>query len=106
MCRSYSDEELLLPLLDVSVKMLHDFQPKAVVELLGALGDLGYDHQALLDTLCDEVIPTRLPEFSLDHLTDLVEDLNKLGYYNQKFMALLKSTQEERKTAAPAAAAV
>lgn len=26
-----------------------------------------------------QVIPTRLPEFSLDHLTDLVEDLNKLG---------------------------
>lgn len=115
---------------------------------MGALGDLGYDHQALLDTLCDEVrcltlsccglgliaellvvsedverswlpgqaachlrsparvpaggvvahllikhllmihllnctgvqvIPARLPEFSLDHLTDLVEDLNKLG---------------------------
>lgn len=22
---------------------------------MGALGDLGYDHQALLDTLCDEV---------------------------------------------------
>lgn len=36
MCRSYSDEELLLPLLDVSVKMLHDFQPKAVVELVRA----------------------------------------------------------------------
>lgn len=26
-----------------------------------------------------QVIPARLPEFSLDHLTDLVEDLNKLG---------------------------
>lgn len=36
MCRSYSDEELLLPLLDVSVKKLHDFQPKAVVELVRA----------------------------------------------------------------------
>lgn len=28
------------------------------------------------------------------------------SYYNQKFMALLKSTQEERKTSAPEAAAV
>lgn len=33
-----------------------------------------------LGTLCClQVVPARLPEFSLDHLTDLVEDLNKLG---------------------------
>jgi len=46
---------------------------------MGALGDLGYEHVKLLNTLTDEVVPGRMPEFSLDHLTDLVEALNKLG---------------------------
>lgn len=40
---------------------------------------MGYEHSTLLNKLTDEVIPSRLPEFSLDHLTDVVEDLNKLG---------------------------
>jgi hypothetical protein len=47
---------------------------------MGALGDLGYDHQPLLDALTGRVVPARLPEFSLDHLSDLVQDLNKLGW--------------------------
>lgn len=47
---------------------------------LGALGDLGYEHQALLTVLTDEVVPSRMAEFSLDHLTDVVEAMNKLGY--------------------------
>ncbi|EFN54709.1 hypothetical protein CHLNCDRAFT_135374 [Chlorella variabilis] len=64
---------------------------------MGALGDLGYDHQALLDALTDRVVPQRLAEFSLDHLSDLVENLNKLGYYNKTFMALLKKATEDRK---------
>lgn len=46
---------------------------------VGALGDLGYKHRLLLDTLTDSVVPTRLAEFSLDHLSDLVDSLNQLG---------------------------
>jgi hypothetical protein len=101
----YSDEALLLPLLDAGVEKLAEFSPKAVVELMGALGDLGYDHQPLLDALTGRVVPARLPEFSLDHLSDLVQDLNKLGYYNRDFMALLKQATEERQGRGAAAAA-
>ncbi|KAL4444643.1 hypothetical protein ABPG77_002460 [Micractinium sp. CCAP 211/92] len=97
----YSDEGLLVPLLDSAVGKLPEFTPKAVVELLGALGDLGYEHQALLTVLTDEVVPSRMAEFSLDHLTDVVEAMNKLGYYNKAFMALLRQTTEERRGRAP-----
>lgn len=92
----YSNEDLLLPLLDAAVGKLPELSPKAVVELVGALGDLGYKHRLLLDTLTDSVVPTRLAEFSLDHLSDLVDSLNQLGYYNKGFMALLQQATEQR----------
>lgn len=100
----YSDERLLAPLLDCTVDKLAELSPKAVVELLGALGDLGYKHQGVLDAVTDKVVPGRIHEFTLDCLADMVENLNKLGYYNREFMALLKQTTDERKGRQPATA--
>jgi hypothetical protein len=54
--------------------------PQPLPLQIAALGDLGYEHQALLDALADRVVPARLPEFSLDHLRELQDNLNKLGW--------------------------
>eukprot|EP00887_Chlorella_sp_A99_P005955 scaffold29.g5955.t1 len=85
----YEDDHLLVPLLNCCVDKLDELPPKAIVKMIICLGDLGYAHRRLLDTLTDSTIPARIHEFSSEGLADLVESLNKLGYYNRNFMSLM-----------------
>lgn len=92
----YDDKQLLDPMLGAVQGFLVDLQPKHIVKLVRVLGELGYVHRPLLDEVTDRVIPSRLDEFELAGLDDVVNSLNKLGYYNSQFMTLMKQAEEKQ----------
>lgn len=83
------DQKQLATLLDAVVGKLNEVTPKSIVKMLCALGELGQSHQGLLDAVTERQVPERMSEFSPAGLCDLVNALNKVGYYNSKFMGLL-----------------
>lgn len=85
------DSRLLHQLLDELVGKLGELTPKAIVKTVNSLGDLGLCHTSLLDAVTGVAIPERLGEFHPAGLSDLLNSLNKLGYYNQQFTTLLRN---------------
>jgi hypothetical protein len=87
----FEDEAQLGAMLDALVGRARELRPKAVVQLVCALGDLGLSHRALLDAVTEQVVPSRLGDFTAAGLSDMVCALNQLSYYNASFMALMQS---------------
>jgi hypothetical protein len=84
------DERLIGQFLDAMVSKLEEVSPKALMKMVAALGELGVCHNEFLNALTDHTIPERLGEFQATELSNIVNSLNKLGFYNQNFMALLQ----------------
>lgn len=84
------DSRLLHQLLQALTKKVDDLSPKSIVATVSALGELGLCHTPLLDAITNVAVPSRLQEFKRSGLQELVNSLNKLGYYNQSFMQLIQ----------------
>jgi len=84
------DSRLLHQLLRALTKKIDDLSPKSIVSTVSALGELGLCHTPLLDAITNVAVPSRLQEFKRSNLQELVNSLNKLGYYNQSFMQLIQ----------------
>jgi len=87
------DERLLGQLIDAMMGKLAEVSPKVLMNMVAALGELGVCHTKFLNTLTDHTIPERLGEFQAIELSNIVNSLNKLGFYNQEFMALLEKQE-------------
>ena len=86
-----SDERFLHPFLDAMIEKKDDVTPKNFVRAVKALGELGLRHVQFLDTLTEDIVPSRLREFSPEGLSDLLVALNKLNYYSEEFLDLVQS---------------
>ncbi|KAL4514338.1 hypothetical protein Ndes2526A_g03964 [Nannochloris sp. 'desiccata'] len=90
------DERLLGQLLDAMVSKLGEVSPKVLINMVAALGELGVCHNQFLNALTDHTIPERLGEFQATELSNIVNSLNKVGFYNQEFMALLEKQEVQK----------
>jgi hypothetical protein len=92
------DEKLLGQLLDAMVSKLGEVSPDALMKMVGALGELGVCNHQFLNALTDHTIPERIEYFSSTELSNIVNSLNKLGHYNQEFMAFLEKQEFPRRS--------
>ena len=83
------DERVLSQLLDPMAEKLDDVDGKSLLRMVMALGELGLRHEPLLKAVTAHVAAERFTEFHGTELSNLVNSLNKLGYYDQEFMSLI-----------------
>ena len=61
-----------------------------LIDIIKALGGLGFRSDTLLDVVVGQVLPQRTHEISKNDLEDILSSLNKLGYYSRSLVSLME----------------
>lgn len=85
------DQQMLTVMINSMIERIESLQAENLVDCIKSLGELGFRHDALLDTTVEQVLPQRMKEFNRGDLQDILSSMNKLGYYSKKLVQLLDS---------------
>lgn len=88
------DQKMLNTIIDSIVSRLENLSPEHVVNTVKSLGELGLRHDGFLDAVMGTTLPERVREFDKDDLQDILNSMNKLGYYSKSLIQLLEEKRQ------------
>lgn len=72
------------------LQRIDDLDSSLLIDIIKALGGLGFRSDTLLDVVVGQILPQRTHEFSKNDLEDILSSLNKLGYYSRSLVSLME----------------
>ena len=88
------DQDMMNRVLASLLSRIDDLETGILVEVVVCLGGLGVrpKDERFLETLVEEVLPYRISEMGEKDVSDVVDGLNKLGFYSKGLVGLVGET--------------
>lgn len=84
------DQHMINSVIASLLQKMEDLDSKLLIDIIKALGGLGFRNDKLLDMVVGQVLPQRTHELSKTDLEDVLSSLNKLGYYSRSLVSLIE----------------
>lgn len=84
------DQHMINNVITSVLQRMDDLDSSLLIDIIKALGGLGFRSDTLLDVVVGQVLPQRAHELAKTDLEDILSSLNKLGYYSRSLVSLME----------------